>query len=130
MPKPIQLVLTAEERKELERIRDRHPKPYVRERAAALLKIAAGRSGRDVALHGLLKRRYPDTIYGWVRRYKAEGVKGLLVRPGRGRKPAFSPSAPERGGGPGGDGSFGTSGAAGVGGGTEPLDPGSDIAGV
>jgi len=130
MPKPIQLVLTAQERKELERIRDRHPKPYVRERAAALLKIAAGRSGRDVALHGLLKRRHPDTIYGWVRRYKAEGVKGLLVRPGRGRKPAFSPSAPERGGGPGGDASFGTSGAAGVGGGTEPLDPGSDIAGV
>jgi hypothetical protein len=27
-----------------------------------------------------------------VRRYRAEGVKGLLIRPGRGRKPAFSPS--------------------------------------
>ena len=91
MPKPIRLDLTAEQRKELERIRDRHPKAYMRERAAALLKIADGRSGREVALHGLLKRRHPDTIYGWVRRYKKEGVKGLRVRAGRGRKPAFSP---------------------------------------
>jgi len=95
MPKPITLDLTSEQREELEQIRDRHPKAYMRERAAALLKIAEGRSGRDVALHGLHKRRHPDTIYEWVRRYKAEGVKGLLVRPGRGRKPAFSPSALE-----------------------------------
>ncbi len=95
MPKPIELILTPQERKELERIRDRHPKAYVRERAAALLKIADGHSGRAVALHGLLRRRHPDTIYGWVRRYKAEGVKGLLVKPGRGRKPAVSPATSE-----------------------------------
>lgn len=93
MPKPLVLVLTPKQRDELEWARDHHPKPYARERAAALLKIADGRSGRDVALHGLLKPRDPDTIYEWVRRYKKEGLKGLLIKPGRGRKPAFSPSA-------------------------------------
>ncbi|NPA90408.1 MAG: helix-turn-helix domain-containing protein [Chloroflexi bacterium] len=95
MPKPITLELTSKEKEELTRIRDHHPKAYMRERAAALLKIAAGRSGRDVALNGLLKPRHPDTVYGWVRRYKAEGIEGLRIRPGRGRKPAFSPSALE-----------------------------------
>jgi transposase len=56
-----------------------------------MLKIAAGQSGRDVALHGLLKHRRPDTVYDWVRRYRAAGIAGLRVQPGRGRKPAFSP---------------------------------------
>jgi hypothetical protein len=91
MPKPLQLMLSTSARQELERVRDREPEPYMREKAAALLKIAAGQSGRDVACHGLLKHRRPDTVYDWVRRYQAEGVKGLRVKPGRGRKPAFSP---------------------------------------
>ncbi len=92
MPKAIELKLSVEQRAELEQMRDRHPKPYIRERAAALLKIAAGHSGREVALRGLYKARHPDTIYKWVRRYKEEGAKGLYIREGRGRKPAFSPS--------------------------------------
>jgi transposase len=91
MPKRLILNLTPEQREELERMRDRHSKPYLRERAAALLQIAGGRSGRDVALHGLLKPRDPDTVYAWVRRYKEEGVEGLKIKPGRGRKAAFSP---------------------------------------
>jgi hypothetical protein len=91
MPKRLRLNLTSEQREELERMRDRHPKPYLRERAAALLQIADGRSGRGVALHGLLKSRDPDTVYAWVRRYKEEGLEGLKIKPGRGRKAAFSP---------------------------------------
>jgi hypothetical protein len=55
MPKRLTLNLIPEQREELERMRDRHPKPYLRERAPALLQIADGRSGRDVALHRLLK---------------------------------------------------------------------------
>ncbi len=94
MPRPLTLELTPEQRQALEDVRDHHEKPYMRERAAALLKIAGGMSGRQVALHGLLKPRCPDTIYAWVRRYQAEGIAGLLVRAGRGRKPAFSPSVP------------------------------------
>ncbi len=87
--------LTAEQRRELEWARDHHSRPYVRERAAAILKVADGQSVRQVALHGLLKRRRPETVREWIARYMAEGLKGLLVRPGRGRKPAFSPSSPD-----------------------------------
>jgi hypothetical protein len=94
MPKPLVLPLTPEQRAELEQARDHDPRPYLREHAAAILKIADGSSGRQTALQGLLKPRWPDTIYHWVERYQAEGLKGLEVRTGRGRKPSFSPSIP------------------------------------
>ena len=98
MPKPLELKLDAKtERSELEKIRDHHAKPYVRERAAALLKIADHMSGREVALHGLLKPRCPDSVYDWVKVFRKEGVKGLVIKPGRGRKPAFSPCVPGQG---------------------------------
>jgi len=92
MAERLQISLTAEQACELEHARDHHVRPYVRERCAAILKIADGMSGRQVAMKGLLKRRALDTVYEWFHRYEAEGLKGLLVRPGRGRKPAFSPS--------------------------------------
>lgn len=91
MTDPIRLELNESQAGELEQIRDHHQKPYMRERAAAMLKVANGHSGRDVALNGLYKERAPDTIYSWVRRYQAEGVPGLIIRQGRGRKAAFSP---------------------------------------
>jgi transposase len=94
MADPLTITLNREQEQDLKKLRDRHPKAYVRERAAAILKIAAGESGRQVALNGLLKARDPDSIYAWVRRYQAEGSKGLQNKPGRGRKPAFSPYAP------------------------------------
>jgi transposase len=43
-----------------------------------------------VARQGLLRQRKPDTIYDWLNRFHDEGVAGLSIRPGRGRKPAFS----------------------------------------
>ena len=99
MPKQLVLELSQTERDELVAMRDHDPKPYRRERAAALLKVAGGRSGRQVARNGLLRPRDKDTVYRWVRRYRAEGIAGLSLRPGRGRKPAFSPSPPGRGAG-------------------------------
>ena len=69
----------------------------MRERAAAILKISQGLSGREVARHRLNRSHAPDTIYAWVARYLQEGIAGLRVKEGRGRKPAFSPSAPGRG---------------------------------
>lgn len=91
MPKPLRLVLSEKQVLELKHLRDHDPEPHLREKAAALLKIGDGQSGRAVALHGLYKHRRPDTIYEWVRRYQADGIAGLPVKPGRGRKPAFSP---------------------------------------
>ena len=72
-------------------MRDRAEKPYLRERAAALLKIAAGQSPHAVAQAGLLRPRQPDTVYEWLNRYEATGVDGLTIRDGRGRKPAYEP---------------------------------------
>lgn len=92
MPTKLNLSLTVEQVCELEQLRKHALKPYLRERAAAILKIAQGNSGRQTALHGLLKRHAPDTIYDWVRQYLAEGKAGLEIKAGRGRKPAFSPS--------------------------------------
>ena len=92
MPQILELTLSETERKELEAVRDRQPQPHMREKAAALLKIAAGSSGSEVARSGLLRRRDNDTIYRWVARYRTHGIAGLAVRRGRGRKAAFSPS--------------------------------------
>ena len=86
--------LTTAERAELTGLRDTAPEPYLRERAAALLKVADGISAARVARTGLLRPRKPDTLYAWIDRFVEEGNEGLRVRKGRGRKPTFSPSAP------------------------------------
>ncbi len=96
MPKRLILELSATQRAQLEAARDHDHLPYVRERAAAILKVAEGQSGRAVARYGLLRPHWPDTVYEWIKRFMAEGIPGLRVRPGRGRKPAFFPSLPRR----------------------------------
>ncbi len=92
MANPLKIELTETQRQELEQVRNHHELPYLRERAAAILKIADGISGRETALHRLLRAHWQDTIYEWVKRYRRDGVEGLKIKPGRGRKPAFSPS--------------------------------------
>lgn len=96
------LTMTPAQRQDLITLRDTGPKPYLRERAAALLKVADGMPAAAVAGAGLLRPRQPDTIYTWLDRFAAEGVAGLRIRAGRGRQPAFSPPARRRGGGAGG----------------------------
>jgi transposase len=96
-----EIKLNDKQEAELEAASRRHPKAYIRERAAAILKVAAGASIRQVALHGLLRRREPETVKEWIARYLAEGLPGLEVRSGRGRKPVFSPSGEGRGRGSG-----------------------------
>ena len=95
MPKPLKIELSSEQKAELEQARDKHPKAYIRERCAAILKIATGQSAHQVALVGLYKKRTPDTVYNWFHRYQAEGLKGLFIHKGRGRKAAFFPSVPD-----------------------------------
>ena len=85
--------LTTAERAALTRLRDTAPQAYLRERAAALLKVADGMPAARVARTGLLRPRKPDTLYDWIDRFIDAGIDGLRVRKGRGRKPAFSPSA-------------------------------------
>ena len=91
MPKRIHLELSASEREELERVRRHDGRPYMREKAAALLKIADGQVASQVAERGLLQSHDPDIIYRWLKRWQTQGVAGLVVQKGRGRKAAFSP---------------------------------------
>ena len=85
MPAPRTLVLAPSERAELERVRARDPRPYLRERCAALLKIADGWSARRVALTGLHRPRRPETVAAWLDRYRAGGVAALTQCPRRHR---------------------------------------------
>ena len=84
------LELSAEQRQELERTRDRDKRAYMREYAAALLKIADGQSANQVAQFGLNKKRDPDTLYRWLRKYKSGGLSALVHKQ-RGHR-GFSPS--------------------------------------
>ena len=74
------LALSDEQRWALLECRDHDRRPYVRERCAAMLKIADGQSAHHVALNGLLRRRDPDTMYGWLAIYQSLGLAGLIER--------------------------------------------------
>jgi transposase len=95
MAKHHKLELNESEIQALVELRDKGEPAYLRERATALLKIHQGFSPHEVARRGLLKPRDPDTVYAWLRRYREHGISGLSNKPGRGRKPAFSPKSPE-----------------------------------
>ena len=95
MAKHHTLELSDNQRQELIDLRDKGEPAYLRERAAALLKISEGFSPHKVALKSLLKKRDPDTVYAWLRRYRENGIQGLSHKTGRGRKPAYSPKSPE-----------------------------------
>ena len=95
MAKHHTLNLTEAEIQALVELRDKGEPAYLRERATAMLKIHQGVSPHEVARRGLLKKRDPDTVYAWLRRYREQGLDGLFHKPGRGRKSAFSPKSPE-----------------------------------
>jgi hypothetical protein len=96
MSQPFSVTFSPAQVQELEQVRDHHPKAYVRVKAAGILKVWQGASRRQVAKSGLLKSVRRETVQAWIVRYQHDGVAGLLVQPGRGRKPAFSPCAPRR----------------------------------
>ena len=87
------LSLLAAERLTLEQARDHHPLAYVRERAAALLRIAAGEAAYRVAVSGVLRPRHPETLYCWLAAYEQDGPASLRHKARRGR--GFSPAAGE-----------------------------------
>ena len=89
MPKRRYLRLDENRRSKLEQVLRRDSRPYMRERASALLQIADGRSAHWVARHGLLHEREPDTVYRWLDAYEERGIEGLVQLPRRKRD--FSP---------------------------------------
>ena len=93
MPKRLIPALSQVQLAELEDLQKHSPKPYLRERASAILKLAGKHTVTDIAGHGLLQKRHRETVSTWLHRYERHGVKGLVIKNGRGRKPSFSPSA-------------------------------------
>ncbi len=85
---PRTLDLSSSQRSYLDGILRHDKRPYLRERAGALLKIADGFTPHWVAHHGLLRPRKPDTLYRWLDAFQRDGV--LTPRPACRR--AFSPS--------------------------------------
>lgn len=87
MPQRRTLSLTDEQRQALLHHRDHDPRPAVRERCAALLKVADGQSPYAVARHGLLRPRDPDTVYAWLDHFQGQGLPGLLAHLHGGARP-------------------------------------------
>lgn len=79
--------LTDTEREQLEAVRRRDKRPYMREKAAAVLKVADGETALHVALHGLTRTRDPETIYGWLKEFR----EYREVRPQPPRRGGFPP---------------------------------------
>jgi transposase len=83
--------LTDLQRVELKRIlRSRVVKAGLQKRARAVLAIADGMTFRSAAnVVGITDRN----LRKWCRRFLEQGIDGLNDRPGRGRKPSFSPDS-------------------------------------
>ena len=96
MPKRIRVELNAAQVQELEAMRHQSEKPYLRERAAAVLKVAAGQTLSEVAETGLLIRHEPETVHAWIKAYLKDGLSAWAIQSGRGRKAAFSPKDARR----------------------------------
>jgi hypothetical protein len=92
MPKKLIPILSAEEVAELTKTCHYSTKAYLRERASAILKLAKLQTAQQIASAGLLRPRARQTVASWFHRFQSDGIKGLEIKTGRGRKPAFSPS--------------------------------------
>lgn len=73
-----------QQRRELEDVARCGQPAYIRRKALVVLNLGEGRSIAEVA--GIFRISRPS-VYEWRRRYLEEGIDGLRVRAGRGRKP-------------------------------------------
>lgn len=70
-------------REELEILQINSANASLRKRCQLILLKADGRSSKDV---GSILRMSHVIFNSWVKRYKEEGILGLSIRPGRGKK--------------------------------------------
>ena len=86
---PFSIVLTHEERKELEKNTRKYTSPY-RDviRAKVILLAAKGLENKQIAEHLDMPRQI---VAKWRKRFFEERLAGLDERPRRGRPPVFSP---------------------------------------
>jgi hypothetical protein len=90
MPKRYEIVLTEQEKQKLEGWVKHPPRPYLRERARAILKVSQGKTIQATA-EELRVRVHRNAVSEWVKRFLSERLEGLRIKRGRGRKAVFSP---------------------------------------
>jgi hypothetical protein len=90
MPKRYKIVLSEEEKQQLESWVKNPPSPYLRERARAILKVSQGET-LEATAEKLRVRVHRNAISEWVKRFLADRLQGLKIKAGRGRKAVFSP---------------------------------------
>ena len=85
----LRVILTSEERNELERrLRCTTTRAGLARRSRVILGVADGLPLVEVArLVGMTEKH----VRKWIRRFLKRRLEGLHDRPGRGRKPVFSP---------------------------------------
>jgi transposase len=82
-------IFTESQRQELENLYKTSPKHVVRKNCHTMLLKADGRTSKDV---GHIVGMNKVSVNSWVRRYKADGISGLMIKSGRGRKPIMDKS--------------------------------------
>jgi transposase len=85
-------ILNESEGKELEYLYKTSPQYVVRKNCHTILLKADGRTSKDV---GDIVGMSHVSVNSWLHRYKTEGISGLMVKSGRGRKPIMQPSDAE-----------------------------------
>jgi len=76
-------ILSESSRQELESLYKHSPNHSLRKRCQTILLKADGRDSKDV---GKIVGMCNVSVNNWVKRYKEFGLKGLNIRPGRGKK--------------------------------------------
>jgi transposase len=77
-------ILSESQRQELEHLYKTSDSHVLRKNCHLVLLKAEGRTSKDV---GTILGMVDLSVNAWLRRYKTEGVAGLTIKPGRGRKP-------------------------------------------
>lgn len=93
-------VFTPEQVQDCERLVRRQNAPQLQVARAKLALLLHAQPDLDSATAAQRLGRHTNWVYGWRKRWAAGGF-ALTDRPGRGRKPAFSPSATRHGQGAG-----------------------------
>ena len=87
------VTLGADQRQELETVAKTDRTPSVRVKALAVLNLADGRAAKEVAT---IFRTSRQSLAEWATAYHGEGIDGLRVKPGRGRRPQADPAQIEQ----------------------------------
>lgn len=87
------LRISEREMKELGILMRRADRPHIRIKATALWNLGRGKTRPEVAEFLGVST---TSISAWTKRFRAEGIEGLAIRPGRGRKALANTTEVER----------------------------------